>query len=263
MELQSRYGELQKLGLGLASFSYDAPDSIKTFTAERKIEFPLMSDAGGGVVTRYGIINRAYEPGHSNFGIPHPGTFLLDPQGRVLARFFEDEFQYRNTIASIALKIGKPIAGMGEPVSHSSENLDVTAFLSDATVAPGQRFSIVLDITPKAGARIVAPGQHSYRAVALRLDADDNLRTYAATYPSSAGFRLAPKNEPISAYQQPFRLAQDFAIVVNQETRKVAQQPGASVILKGVLEYQACTRQGCGPAQQVPLEWTVNLRPLG
>jgi hypothetical protein len=263
VELQSRVGEMQKLGLGLASFSYDAPEVIRTFTAERNIEFPLMSDQGGAVVTQYGIINRTFEPGHNNFGIPHPGTFLVDPQGRVLARFFEDEFRYRNTIASIALKIDKPIDGMGEPVSHSVENLDVTAFLSDATVAPGSRFSIVLDITPKAGAQIVAPGQHSYRAIALRLEASENLRTYAATYPSSAEVQLAPTNEQVSVYQQPFRLAQDVAIVVNDEMREVAQQPDASFTLKGVLEYQSCSGGSCGPAQQVPVEWTVNLRPLG
>ena len=253
---------MEKLGLGLASFSYDAPEVIRAFTTERNIEFPLMSDQGGGVVTEYGIINQAFEPGHNNFGIPHPGTFLLDRQGRVVARFFEDEFRYRNTIASIALKIDQPIDGMGEPISRSVENLDVTAFLSDATVAPGSRFSIVLDITPKADAQIVAPGQHSYRAVGLQLEADENLRTYAATYPSSADVQLAP-DEQVSVYQQPFRLAQDVAIIVNDEMRAAAQQPDASFTLRGVLEYQSCSEESCGPVQQVPVEWTVSLRPLG
>jgi hypothetical protein len=67
----------------------------------------------------------------------------------------------------------------------------------------------------------------------------------------------------VSVYQQPFRLAQDVAIVVNEEMRDVAQQPDASFTLKGVLDYQGCSGKSSGPAHHVPVEWTVNLRQLG
>lgn len=77
--------------------------------------------------------------------IPYPGTFILNREGHVLARYFEEEYQYRNTAASIALKIGQPVPGMGTPTRHATPHFDVTAFLTDQTVAPGHRFSIVLD----------------------------------------------------------------------------------------------------------------------
>ena len=262
MELQARYGELRTLGLGIAALTYDGPELLKTFTEERKVEFPVLSDEDHSIVQRYGILNRQFEPGHENFGIPHPGTFIVDQEGRVLARYFEEEFRYRNTAASIGLKIGRPVARMGTPSRQATPHLDLVAFLTDEAVAPGHRFSLVLDISPKPGMHIIAPGQHSYRVVALTLESSDNLRSYPVSYPQSAEFMLAP-NERLPAYGQPTRLIQDVAIVVNGETRKLGQTPGSTVTLRGVLEYQACTETSCSSPQQVPLSWVLGLKPLG
>jgi hypothetical protein len=263
VELQSRYVEFQKLGLGVASITYDAPPLVKKFADERKIEFPLLSDQDHTIVGRYGILNRQFQPGHRNYGIPHPGTFILSREGRVLARYFEEEFQYRNTAASIALKIGQPVPGAGAPTRQATPHADVAAFLTDSSVAPGHRFSIVLDIAPKPGIGIIAPGQHTYRVVALNLEASENLRTYALTYPRSTDFIVAPDGSQVAAYTQALRLIQDVAVAVNNEMRALAKKPGATVTLKGTLEYQACTERMCNPLQQVPFSWTLALTPLG
>jgi hypothetical protein len=263
VELQARYSELRNLGLGIASITYDTPPLIKKFADERKIAFPILSDQDHTIVERYGILNRQYRPGDRNYGIPHPGTFILDRDGRVLARYFEEEYQYRNTAASIALKIGRPVRGMASPSRQSMPSLDLATFLTDQAMAPGHRFSIVLDVTPKPGIRVVAPGQHGYRVVALRLESSDNLRTYQTSYPQSTEMDVAARNERLPVYAQPFRLVQDVAVVVNNETRQLAQKPGSTFTLRGVLEYQTCTESTCSEPQQVPLSWTVRLTPLG
>lgn len=263
MELQSRYAEFQKLGLGVASITYDAPALIRKFADERTIEFPLLSDADHTIVERYGILNRQYMPGERNYGIPHPGTFILDRDKRVVARYFEEEFQYRNTSASIALKIGRPASGMAAPVRRSAADLDAAVFLTDQTVAPGHRFSIVLDVTPKPGTHVVAPGQHPFRMVALRLEPNPNLRVYPMSYPPSSPVMLGGGTELLAAYSQPFRLVQDVAVLVSPEMRQLAQQPGSTFTLNGVLEYQTCTASSCSTPQQLPLTWTVRLIPLG
>lgn len=263
MELQARYAELRNLGLGIASVTYDVPAAIKKFADERKIEFPILSDQDHSIVQRYGILNRQYEPGHQNYGIPDPGTFILDREGRVLARYFEEEYQYRNTAASIALKVGQPVPTMGSPSRHATPPFDLAAFVTDETVAPGHRFSIVLDITPKPGMHIIASGQQRYRVVGLTLESSDNIRAYPMSYPPSAEFLLTPQRERLPAYAEAFRLIQDVAVVVNNETRQLAQKPGSTVTLKVVLEYQACTETTCSTPQQLPLSWTVELKPLG
>jgi len=263
VELQGRYAELRSLGLGVASITYDPAPLIKKFADERTIEFPLLSDADHTIVARYGILNRQYQPGDRNYGIPHPGTFILTREGRVVARYFEEEFQYRNTAASIALKIGRPVSATASAARQSTPEMEVATFLTDQTVAPGHRFSIVLDVTQKPGARVVAPGPHAYRAVALRLEPSDSLRVYRMAYPPSTEMRLAGRSERLPAYSQPFRLVQDVAVVVNADMRQLAQKPGSTFTLRGVLEYQVCTETTCSEPRQVPLSWTVRLTPLG
>jgi hypothetical protein len=263
VELQGRQGELRNIGLEVAAITYDSPSAIKAFAAERAIQFPLLSDEDHSIVERYGILNREFEPGHRNYGIPHPGTFILDRDGRVLARYFEEEYQYRNTAASLALKIGQPLAGLGAPVRQTTPHVEIATFVTDQSVAPGQRFSIVLDVTPGPGMHVVAPGQHSYRVVALELTPDDNVRTYEVAYPPSTAAVAAAGSGRVPAYTEPFRLIQDVAIVVNGETRQRAQQPGAVMTVRGTLEYQACTADACSPPERVPFSWTVGLRPLG
>jgi hypothetical protein len=262
VELQARIDEFRTLGIGIVALTYDAPEAITRFADERKIEFPILSDQDHSIVQRYGILNQQFEPGHRNYGIPHPGTFIVNREGRVVARYFEEEFQYRNTSASIALKIGQPIGGMGAATRQATAHLDLSAFLTDDTVAPGHRFSIVVYITPKPGMGVVAPGEHSYRVLALNLESSDNLRTYPVSYPASAAFPVAGGTS-VPAYAQSVRLVRDVAVVVNPEMRTLAQTSGSSVTLKGVLEYQACSQTACEPPQQVPLEWTVGLKPLG
>ena len=78
-----------------------------------------------------------------------PGTLVLDRRGRVTARYFEDFYVERNTVSSLLVKLG----GAGEPVTGtktSTNHLDVTSFLSDAAVAPGNHFSVVLDVAPSS-----------------------------------------------------------------------------------------------------------------
>jgi hypothetical protein len=44
-------------------------------------------------------------PNPSMMGIAFPGTFILDRQGRVTSRYFEDFYIERNTISSLTLRL--------------------------------------------------------------------------------------------------------------------------------------------------------------
>ena len=114
MELEGRVTELRQKGLGLAAISYDPPEIIAAFAKQRGITFPLLSDGASATIKRYGILNPVPEwamgpdkddpavkaeieryvsvrnPNPSQVGIAFPGTFILDRQGRVTSRYFED-----------------------------------------------------------------------------------------------------------------------------------------------------------------------------
>ena len=74
-----------------ASILYDSPETLKAFADANGIEFALLSDVGSEVIQRYGILNR--DPCSRTYDIPYPGTFALDANGRVTARFFEPCYQ--------------------------------------------------------------------------------------------------------------------------------------------------------------------------
>ena len=106
MELQGRYADITRQGLGLVAISYDSPDTLRKFTGSRGITFPLVSDPGSAIIRRYGLLNDTVDPKSPTYGIPHPGTFILDRRGVVQSRFFEDAYQERFTAATILATIG-------------------------------------------------------------------------------------------------------------------------------------------------------------
>ena len=95
VELQSRYADITKQGLGLIAISYDAPETLKRFSDSRGITFPLLSDAGSAIIKRYGLLNETVDPKSRTYGIPDPGTLVVDRRGVVQSRFFEDAYQER------------------------------------------------------------------------------------------------------------------------------------------------------------------------
>ena len=268
MELQSRYGDLTTQGIGVAAILYDSPDIIRSFTEARGIEFPVLSDFGSEVIRRYDILNREMEPDSrvrdiELYGVPYPGTFVLDGSGRVVERFFEQRYQERFTASSIALKLGDPIEGLArDGVQVETNHLGVLAYSSDPIVAPGNRFSLVADITPNPLIHVYAPGDHTYRVVRLRVDAPGFLRSHELSYPPSEMYHYEPLDETVPVYQQPFRLVQEVTIPMSEETAGLASTPGATLTVEGALEYQACDDEVCYIPAEVPLTWELAWRPL-
>jgi peroxiredoxin len=168
-ELQSRARDIASRGLGLAVITYDSPAILADFTARRGITYPLLSDAGSATIQTFGILNTTVDPATTNYGIPFPGTFILDKRAVITAKFFEDAYQERTTVSNILLKLGQAGAGV-EAQRISTDHLDVTTYASDQVVAPGSLFSLVFDIAPRNGIHVYAPGPHGYKVIAVHLD---------------------------------------------------------------------------------------------
>jgi hypothetical protein len=58
------------------------------------------------MIKAYGILNTTVAADTSNYGIPFPGTFLIDRTGKVTSRFFEEAYQERNTVSTIMIALG-------------------------------------------------------------------------------------------------------------------------------------------------------------
>ena len=284
MELQSRVDELRRKGLGLAAISYDRPEILAAFSKQRGITFRLLPDAGSATIKRYGILNPVPEwatgpdkddpavkaevqkyvsvvnPNASMVGISFPGTFILDRQGRVTSRYFEDFYIERNTISSIMVRLGDrvaPVAGAKVATAH----FDLTTYPSEPAIAPGNRFSLALDIQPHAGIHVYAPGAKSYRAIALTVAPQPFVRTLPMKYPASEIYFFKPLDERVPVYQKPFTLVQEV-ILEGAPQAQAAFRGKELLTIAGTLEYQACDDKICYTPTSIPLSWRLELRPL-
>lgn len=95
MQLQEHLARFREAGLEVVVLTYDAPEAQRRFVESRGIEYPLLSDVDAASVTALGILNTEYEPGHSAFGIPHPGVFVLDGELVIRDKLFIEGYQTR------------------------------------------------------------------------------------------------------------------------------------------------------------------------
>lgn len=285
MELQSQLKELQAKGLGLATISYDPVETLAAFSRQHGITFPMLSDAGSATIKKFGILNTAVElglgpdkddpaveeevrkyvsvvrPNAAMIGIAFPGTFILDPQGRVRQRFFEDFYVERNTVSDLLIKLGGETGAAVAGTKISTAHLDITTYPSSAEVAPGDRFSVALEIQPHAQIHVHAPGAKGYRSISLGLEPNPQVRALPVQFPASEIYFFKPLNERVPVYRKPFRLVQELVLEGTPQAQ-AALRGKESVTVRGTLEYQACTDRECFNPVSVPLSWTMNLRAL-
>jgi hypothetical protein len=259
VELQSRLADLERQGLGLVAISYDSPETLKAFSAARGITFPLLSDRGSAIIRRYGLFNTTVEPGSSTYGIPFPGTLIVDRSGIVRSRHFESAYQERNTVASVLVRQG--MSPTGPLVTAETPHLRLIAAVSDEVVAPGERVSIVVDVTPGRGMHVYAPGAHTYRVVRLALDSRPWARVHDTTYPAAEIYHFTPLDERVEVYQKPFRLVQDITVLATRDVQQLLAGQ-ETVTLSGRVEYQACDDKICYQPQTVPVSWTLKVKAL-
>ena len=260
MELQGRLNDIQRQGLGLAAISYDPVPVLADFARRRGITFPLLSDEGSKTITAYGLLNTTVAPTNkAQYGIPFPGTFFVDRDAVVTSRVFETAYQERDTISSMIVRLGGRLDATATKIS--APHLDVTTFTTDQTAAPGTHFSIVLDVTPRRGVHVYAPGVAGYRPIALAIAPRPGLLVREAQFPKPADYYFKPLDEHVRVYSRPFRIVQDVAIDASRDVEAMLKDR-ASLTIEATLEYQACDDRICFNPQSVPMSWTVALKPL-
>lgn len=257
---------------------------MAAFAAEFGISYPLLSDVGSATIREYGILNSVAEwalgpnsddpavqadvatyvsvvnPNERMLGIAFPGTFMLDPEGRVTSRYFEEFYRDRNTVSSIVMRIGDGLLPVGG-VKLSTGQLELTTYPSDAEIVVGNRFALILEVTPHEDMHVYAPGASEYRVIRLELQDQPYVTVLPMAYPDSKSYYFEPFDEYVPVFEEPFDLIQELVLESSQEAQ-AALRDSSDITLNGTLEYQACSSTICYPPQRVSLSWTVPLRPL-
>jgi hypothetical protein len=138
-------------------------------------------------------------------------------------------------------------------------HLDAAPSVNTDTAAPGKPFSVRVDVTPKRGVHVYAPGNASYTPVSLSIEPRAGVTTGLVKYPKAAEFFFAPLKERVQVFSTGFRLERELIVTADAATAHALT--GAPVFtIKGALEYQACDDKVCYLPQTLPLTWTVVLK---
>jgi peroxiredoxin len=111
VQLESERAVFEALGIKVAGMTYDSIDLLKVFHDKSQLAYPLLHDDAARHVLALGILNEQYKPGHSAYGIPHPGILLLSPEGKVLARFAVPGYRQRPPLAEVLDVVKERIGG--------------------------------------------------------------------------------------------------------------------------------------------------------
>lgn len=98
-------------GIALVAITYDPPDAQQPFIAQHAITFPVLSDAQSMSFRTLGILNEDFQPGDSEYGVPHPGMIIIDRQGVIAGKLFVETPTLRVDSAE-ALQYAKGVLGL-------------------------------------------------------------------------------------------------------------------------------------------------------
>jgi hypothetical protein len=260
VELQRDLDGIRKQGLGLAAISYDSPAVLKNFADRKHITFTLLSDPGSKIIRSFGILNETVPVGNPVYGIPYPGTFIVNPQGKVVSKYFEDDYRERISASDILTRdFGQ--SAEAAPGVVANKYLSVRSTASTSIALPGHRISLILDIDVKPKMHVYAPGVKGYIPIDWTLDPGVPVKLFPLKYPASEMLHLDAIGETVPVYQDHFRLQREITFGAEDRLKPVVT-PDGELALKGSFQYQACDDRECFIPMAIPLEWRFHFEGL-
>jgi peroxiredoxin len=257
VDLNSQVDQFKAQGLTVAALTYDSPAVLADFAKRQGIRFPLLSDTGSKVIRAFGILNTNIAPKTPQYGIPFPGTYIVDAEGRVKSKYFEEDYRERYSAAAIVSKeFGED--GGERSIIDSSQAWVITGS-SDAKIHPGKRLTLTLEVDPKEKMHLYAPGVKGYMAVEWEMADSKLVSATPPVFPASKMLNLPAINETVPVYEKRFKVTRD--IVIGQES-ELSLGADRKLTIEGTLKYQACDDRQCYIPKTIPLKWTFPVAQL-
>lgn len=265
VELQRALPRFEAAGIKLYAVSYDDRDALAEFARHHGITFPLLSDRGSKVIRRFGILNRFVTPDQvPHYGIPFPGTYLVDEEGTVTAKFFQRSLAARATAeAVIDEALGEILLGEDEPSAAAGEDeirIRATLHGGGGELKFGAMRQLVVRFE-------LAPGLHLYDepvpegmvATRIELDAPEGLHSLDWIKLPTRPLALPGMRQELQVWEGRV----DFVLPVwaDGDISGLVDDTGTRPVEIGIrIHYQACDDQACRIPQHASLKLTV---PVG
>jgi hypothetical protein len=234
---------------------------LKNFADRAGIHFPMLADPESKIIRAFGILNESVPKDNMVYGVPNPGTYILDENGIVRAKYFEDDFRDRFTAANILWRQFGDGAG---PLQTSAEtpHLRISTLATDAEARAGVRVTLALEVELKPGMHVYSPGvEGGYIAVEWSMAESKGWKAHEVAWPPSRKMHLEAIHETVPVFEGKFRAKRDLTIGQDKDVTPLLSAD-RKLSIEGTFRYQACDAKECFPPQRIPLRWTFHMNPL-
>ena len=142
------------------------------------------------------------------------------------------------------------VAQLTAPVKKPG-HATIVASPNDVSGKAGEKLVLFVDVTPKPGMHVYAPGNADYIPITVKLNPVAEVKAGKLAYPKSEVITLA--DEKVSVFQKPFRLTQDV-------TLDKSAKPGSTVAVAATVNFQACDDKVCYPPENASVSWSVSVK---
>ncbi len=242
----------------MAAISYDSVPLLKEFAKRKSITYPLLSDSESRIIRAFGILNDNFPPDHPWHGVPFPGTYVVNEQGIVLEKYFEEDHRERYTASTILAKH----SGQGpnsEWTEVQTQHLKLRFSSSDTVVRSGNRVALALEVELGPRMHVYAPGvRGGYIPIEWKVAASPGWLVHSAAYPASRTLHLPAIGETVPVFEGHFQITRDLTIGQDSEIKPFLRD-NRQLTVEGSFRYQACDDKVCYPPQTIPLKWTFSM----
>lgn len=239
---------------------YETVEQLRSFSDEFGITIPLLADPGSRIITELGILNTTLDESDAPFyGIPFPGSYVLGPDGTVIAKFFEQNSLVRahpDTLLRAAF--GEAVDDAPEPSVEPIEEVEARVALSADSLRAMLLTDLLIDLRVPAGQHLYGPPvPDGLTITSVTLDDNEFVTAQPAYFPPTHEMTLEGTGETLHVYEGDVRIR--MPLVYNGGRIARSEDGTRTVEITGVIRWQSCDDRVCHIPRSEPFRLTVDV----
>lgn len=246
MELQSFLPAFEAAGVSLFVVFPEPVEQLATFAAEYDITLPLLADPDSAIIRELGILNTTLtEDDVPFYGIPFPGSYVLDADGSVTAKFFEQNSLIR-THPNLVLRAaaGEQIETIESAPGPPPEHVGVDVALDAEELSAYLLNDLVVTLRVPAGQHLYGPPVSEGLVVtSVEVDESKYLGIQPPLLPPTRPMVLAGTGDTLHVYEGDVRIR--IPVLYNAYRIKPDESGATTIEITGTVRWQSCDDYAC------------------
>lgn len=178
----------------------------------------------------------------------------------VRQKFLEEHYIHRMPAATLLMRMGKTAPPVAPQGVRRLDYLEVHTAATEERLYPGNVFTLFVDVHPRPGVHVYAPGSRDYQGLAVTFDRNPYVKIRNVQYAPAETLTLPLLGEELPVYSRPVRVSIDAALVSRLDLAPLLEG-GGPLEIRGTIQLQACDDRVCWPPQTLPIEWRLPVTP--